>query len=395
MPDTQRNDVTRITIPRRRLAAPLKDTKKTFLSLLLVAVVAQTTMAAAQQKTPTCADADGDGSSFCTLTPGYKLKTSSPIADPSLLTISNCCERDDSRAAFPACDAAAPLGVGMGGVQAPIEGDTSWTFQDAAGFAQQLDRFTGLCFSIVISRGECEDVADPLAAPKCCTSKPPAALQFKLAAPSAPSVQAGSRRAGALANLAAKCGISWASGSVVSTRGLKRVSRWERVAEGDHAQFFNVPLRFASSGRARQATFCLYTNNAADAGTDCSWESICGLKDGSVPFVYFSEEGDGRSLPNEYAQGCEVRLVGRRSPASSQCCSPPMSLVSFDSDEAADDDDGGSSSRVATASAAAASPADESNPTQLLVRARRPPGGGGGGSSTAKITSVVVLRRGR
>lgn len=395
----------RLAAPRRRRLRLLSPPSPFTLALAVVVVACATALTATAQQT--CSDADGDGNSFCTMTPGYKLKTTS-IADPTLLTISNCCERDDSKSAFGTCDSAGPGGAGLGGVQAPMEGDSSWLFQDGTGFAQHLDRFTGLCFSILINPSDCTDSGDPLAAPKCCTKKPPSALQFKIATPTAPSVQPGSKRAGALGNLA-KCGISWASGSTMTTRGLKRMTKWEKVASGDHAQFFNVPLTFAS--KARQATFCLYTNNAVDSSTDCTWESICGLKDGTVPFVAgagSSSNGVG-ALDNEYAQGCEIRLVGKKAPATSQCCSPPMSLVSFDS-QSGYDDDSASAAKVAAASAvsggeqaatgvlpppsAALAVPESSN---IVIRARRVGGASSSGSTltTKKPSASVVLRRGR
>jgi hypothetical protein len=321
-----------------------------------------------QQQALTCADADGAGGSFCTLTPGYKLRPPSSVADPTLLTTTNCCERDDSRSAFATCDSAAGGGAGAGAAQAPTEADGSWVFQDAAATPQALDRFTGLCFSVRVSPSNCADHGDPLAAPKCCTKKPPSVLQFKIATPDAPSVKAGSRRHATLASLA-KCGLSWAPGGARTTRALRRINKWEQVAAGDHAQYFNVPTAFPS--KARQATFCLYTNGAADGAVDCSWESICGLKDGSAPMDYGAVPFGEGAAENEYAQGCEVRLVGRRSAATSQCCSPPMALVSFDPEDGGADDDGGGAAAKKVAGAAAAAAAPSKRAAAAVVALRR------------------------
>jgi hypothetical protein len=341
----------------------------------------------------TCADPDGDGTFFdyCTTTPGYKLK-STPIADPSLLTISNCCERDDTRSSFAACDSPGAGGAGLGGVQAPMEGDSSWIFQDSAAFGREVGSYQGLCFSVVINAGECSSYGpDPLTGPKCCTRRAPSALQLKIATATAPSVASGSRRATTLAQLA-KCGLATGSATAVSARGFRRVSRWEKVAPSDHTQFFNVPVSFPA--RTRQATFCVYSNTAASdasTGLDCSWESICGFKDGSVPFGGVAG-GDTDHHNNEYAQGCEVRLVGRRAPSSSQCCTPPMSLVSFDGFESDyDDDGGGGGGSVRVAAAAEVPPAVRTRRAATAAAAARAKRSFSSSSSRA---GVAMMRRG-
>jgi hypothetical protein len=248
---------------------------------------------------------------------GYKR-----VANPQTLNtlrVDVCCEADTTAvAAFPVCWDAKSAGVDgtTKAMQALEAGDTNWGIHDNAGFTRVLNQFTGMCFSITILN-DCTS-ADPLVKDKCCSKKVPAYFQFKIPTPlGAPDQD----RVDTLApTKLPRCKISYGH-ELSNARTLKRVTKWTPVVDTSaQAQYVNVPLTFKKG--QRQLTVCMYSLNAAPGGLDCSWENICGLS------------GDTPPVPDtngSYKTGCELRIVGRKTAASSLCCAPTFSVEAFDS----------------------------------------------------------------
>lgn len=184
---------------------------------------------------------------------------------------------------------------------------------------------TGMCLSINL-RNACAGQGQSSAC--CLPSKPPAFLQLKL--PMTISESFAVRKS--TLNRLDRCRLAYGI-ATATTNGLKGFPRALEVA-GSQAlpgtapsRVFNLPLPSISTA-ASSVDFCLFTNAAIDPDTqlDCTWESICGLKDGSVPDVATDTPPlEDRSL------GCEVRLIGGGSRrASLPCCSVPMGITGFD-----------------------------------------------------------------
>lgn len=214
------------------------------------------------------------------------------------LSVANCCERDATLASFPVCNATSS--GGSTAVQALTADDSSWMVQDGNGFTRSLGKFVGMCFSIRIDTANC----NPLDT-KCCSSKAPSYLQFKVPAAT---------------NIAAKCRLSYGS-AIANVNSLKRVTKMTSIgSDGNAAKYVNVPVTFRKNQRT--ATICLYSIYSADDANACDFEKICGLS-GETPAV---PDANGN-----YDKGCELRIVGRKSAASSACCTPTFAVEDFDS----------------------------------------------------------------
>lgn len=223
-------------------------------------------------------------------------------ADP---TVELCCAADATVLNdFPIC------ANGVGGasaVQAQDSADTNWAVHDGTGFTRTVGQYTGMCFSLTTAN-DCAFGSEATKA-KCCTKKPPTYLQFKLPQ----TAGTPTARANALAALS-KCKVSYGS-DTANARALKRITTWTKPA-GDVTQYFNLPVTFKRG--QKQATMCVYALNAAPGGIDCSWTNLCGLDLDPVTAA---------------ALGCEIRMVGKATAASSACCSPTLSIDAFDSSE--------------------------------------------------------------
>lgn len=210
-------------------------------------------------------------------------------------TVAACCQRATDIMAFPECNTA--VSAGATGLQAIVADDSSWKVQDGNGFTRSVGKYTGMCFSVKIDQADCDKVNDKV----CCTSKPPAFLQFKVnASPDA------------------SCRLSY-GGANANPQALKRITAWQSVgtvANTDAAKFFNVPIVWKKGSKT--GTACLYTLDT-DAPS-CMFEKVCGLNDARVP-----------DATGSYDEGCELRVIGRKGPASTACCAPTMSVTSFDS----------------------------------------------------------------
>lgn len=208
-------------------------------------------------------------------------------------TVAACCKRATDIMAFPECNTA--VSAGATGLQARVADDSSWKVQDGNGFTRSVGKYTGMCFSIKIDKADCAP-GDTV----CCTSKPPAFMQFKVNAAPADG-----------------CRLSY-GGANANPQGLKRITAWQSIGttSDDTAKFFNVPIVWKKGSKT--GTACLYT---LDQDTPaCMFEKVCGLNDARVP-----------DATGSYDEGCEVRVIGRKGPASSACCAPTMSVTSFDS----------------------------------------------------------------
>jgi hypothetical protein len=228
---------------------------------------------------------------------GYVKKDSATPTDPA--TVASCCQRDTSIVSFPECNAASSAGAA--GLQARVKDDSSWKLQDNGNaFARPVGKYTGMCFNIRVAKADCS-ASDPV----CCTARPPAFLQFKLPSATVPQDQ---------------CRLSYGS-AVAIPKALKRISAWQRVGTpgaADDAKFFNVPIIWKKGSKT--GTACLYTLDGEDPA-NCLMENICGV--GASPTV--------PSASGSYDRGCEMRLIGRKGPASTSCCAPAFSVSSFDS----------------------------------------------------------------
>jgi len=270
--------------------APSKFARVAVATVVVIALGA--TRASAQSGPCTNAGEVGfDPAGYCPY--GYVAKESDPPITLAA-TVAACCERDGTIVSFPECTATSSAGAT--GLQAIVADDSSWRVQDGNGFTRSVGKFTGMCFSVKIDKADC-DAADT----KCCTSKPPAFLQFKVnASPDA------------------SCRLSY-GGANANPQALKRITAWQSVgtvANTDAAKFFNVPIVWKKGSKT--GTACLYTLDT-DAPS-CMFEKVCGLNDARVP-----------DATGSYDEGCELRVIGRKGPASTACCAPTMSVTSFDS----------------------------------------------------------------
>jgi hypothetical protein len=228
---------------------------------------------------------------------GYAANATS--ADLTTLSVANCCERDASLVSFPVCNATSS--AGSTAVQALTADDSSWMVQDGNGFTRSVGRYVGMCFSIRIDTANCDAVADPT----CCTARAPAYLQFKVPAST---------------TINSKCRLSYGTG-IANVNSLKRITKWSSVGSGDTtAKFVNVPVTFKKNQRT--STICLYSIYSAVEDNSCDFEDICGLS-GADPLV---PDANGN-----YDKGCELRILGRKSAASSACCTPTFAVEDFDS----------------------------------------------------------------
>lgn len=233
-----------------------------------------------------------DATAYCPY--GYAKKQSDPPLT-SAATVANCCQRATDIVSFPECTAASS--GGSGAVQAITADDSSWLVQDGNGFTRTVGKYTGMCFNIKIDTSDCNS-ADT----KCCTSKPPMFLQFKV--PSATTIDA-------------TCKLSYGT-AVANANSVKRVAKWIEVgSDANAAKFFNVPITWKKGSKT--GTACLYS--LADVSDGCKLENVCGV--GATPTV---PDANG-----SYDAGCELRVVGRKGAASSACCAPTFSIMSFDS----------------------------------------------------------------
>ena len=239
--------------------------------------------------------ADFDADAYCPY--GYAKKLSDPPLT-SAATVETCCQRDTSIAAFPVCTSTNSGGAGA--MQAPSADDASWLVQDGNGFTRSVGKYTGMCFNVRIDTSDCKG-GDT----RCCTTKPPAFAQFKVANS---------------ASIDSKCKISYGT-ATATTASLKRITSWMSVGttSDDRANYFNVPITWKKGSKT--GTACIYTIDTADAS--CPLDTVCGV--GATPTV---PDANG-----SYDKGCELRLVGRKSAASSACCAPTFSVTSFDPNE--------------------------------------------------------------
>lgn len=265
-----------------------------------ILVLSSTTLVSAQT-VPKCSAAD---ESFCPY--GY---TNVMVAAGDVVgttpTVALCCERDDGIPSFPVCTDTTSGGTGA--VQASTLDETSWGVQDGAGFTRTVGRFTGMCFTVLIDNNEC--TGDD----KCCTTKAPAYVQFKL-----PTAKA--------SGLNSKCKLSYGN-AVTTVNGVKRITKWSAdIGSTNAIKMVNLPISFRKG--AKTATVCLYSTYAYGPTFDCSFENMCGFGTTRTtsPVAATVPSDDG-----SYAAGCEFRVVGRRSAASSACCAPTFSVESFDS----------------------------------------------------------------
>jgi hypothetical protein len=247
-----------------------------------------------------CSNAAFDDGNYCPY--GYTPKTVNAVAmkDPATPTVALCCERDTGMRSFPVCTDTSS--AGSTGLQAPTLDATSWSVQDGNGFVRSLNKYKGMCFSVLVDDSDC--MSDGGVATACCSSRRPTFVQVKL--PPTMVTTTGSKN----------CRLSYGTG-VANVNSLKRITKWSTAGLGtsSEAKFFNVPITWKKG--AKTATVCLYSNYAADPA--CTFEKICGV-DGTVP-----------DLNGNYDGGCELRIVGRKVSGSSACCAPTFSVESFDS----------------------------------------------------------------
>jgi len=240
----------------------------------------------------------------CTVDAGaicpYGYKITAVIADLAKdASIENCCIQDEAVVSFPACKA--PVSGGTTAIQAPTSEDTSWLVQDGSGYTRTVGRYTGMCFTVLVDNNDCDAVANPA----CCTAKRPAYVQFK--------INADMHLA---ATSTAKCRLSYGTG-IANANSLKRITSWAAAGTG---KYVNLPLTWKKN--AKTTTVCVYSVYSASATNECDLETICGV--GAVPTA---PDEDG----NYAADGCELRIVGRKTAASSACCTPTFAVEAFDS----------------------------------------------------------------
>lgn len=247
-----------------------------------------------------CTNTAFDDGGYCPY--GYTAKTVTAVGDkdPATPTVALCCERDTGLRSFPVCTDTSSAGAA--GLQAPTLDATSWSVQDGNGFVRSVNKYKGMCFSVLVDDSDC--MSDGGVATACCSTRKPTFVQVKL--PPAMITTADTK----------KCRLSYGTG-VANINSLKRITKWSTVGLGTNseAKFFNVPITWKKG--AKTATVCLYSNYAADPA--CAFEKICGV-DGAVP------DANGN-----YDGGCELRIVGRKVAGSSACCAPTFSVESFDS----------------------------------------------------------------
>jgi hypothetical protein len=238
-----------------------------------------------------------DPAGFCPYGYAPKLYEANAVVNAGATpTVEACCQRATDIMAFPECRSVTAAGAAAG-VQAVVADDSSWKVQDGNGFTRSVGKYTGMCFSVKIDKADC---GGPNAATTCCTSKPPAFMQFKVnAAP------------------AAGCRFSYGAANAQPS-ALKRITKWLAIGNGadDTAVYFNVPIVWKKGSKT--GTACMYTLDQEDA--TCAFEKVCGLNDNRVP------DADG-----SFDEGCELRVIGRKTAASSACCAPTLSVTSFDS----------------------------------------------------------------
>lgn len=254
-----------------------------------------------------CTNAAFDADTFCPY--GYKNAVAAAMAEKNAgdPTVEVCCAADATVVNdFPICNVVGGVG-GADAVQAQDSADTNWAVHDGTGFTRTVGQYTGMCFSLTTAN-DCAFGSEATKA-KCCTKKPPTYLQFKLPQ----TAGTPTARTNALAALN-KCKVSYGS-DTANARALKRITTWTKPA-GDETQYFNLPVTFKRG--QKQATMCVYSLNAAPGGIDCSWTNLCGLDLDPVTAA---------------ALGCEIRMVGKATAASSACCSPTLSIDAFDSSE--------------------------------------------------------------
>lgn len=239
---------------------------------------------------------------------GYvaKPKGSDTAVGAALHMVDTCCVDASKTDDFPKCQG------GIGGasaLQAQDSGDTNWAVHDGNGFTKTVGAYTGMCFSLTIAN-DCAYGNEATKA-KCCTRRPFTHLQFKIPV----TAGAPASRTTALAALN-KCKVSYGS-DVANVRALKRLSptAWINPV-GDDTQYVNIPVTFKRG--QKQATVCLYSLNAAPGGIDCSWSNLCGIDTDPATAA---------------ALGCELRMVGKATAASSACCSPTLSIDAFENSE--------------------------------------------------------------
>lgn len=257
----------------------------TFLAVTLVALLSSATRAV----DATCATSPN----ICPF--GYKADIAK--AESTTETIENCCVQDTDIVSFPACSAT--LSGGASAIQAPTFDDVSWLLQDNNGFTRTVGKYTGMCFTVLVDDNDCG------AASNCCTKKRPSYMQFKLT------------DAMVTAAKTAKCNLSYGTG-VATANGLKRITKWNTA--GTAGKFINLPLVWRRN--AKTTSVCVYSVYSASNANVCDFETICGLS-GEVPAV--------PDASGNYANGCELRAVGRASATSSACCAPTFSVEAFDS----------------------------------------------------------------
>lgn len=115
-----------------------------------------------------------------------------------------------------------------------------------------------MCFSIRIDSLGCT------AGHKCCASKPPAYLQFKIGSATAPDTT---------------CKVSYGT-AVADVNSIKRINKYLTIgASGNAASYFNVPITWKKNSKT--GTACIYS---LDTTLTCKLESICGLN-GATPAV--------------------------------------------------------------------------------------------------------------
>jgi hypothetical protein len=237
------------------------------------------------------------------------------------------------------------------GKQALGATDSSWSLRSSQPFTRFKGALTGMCFSINL-RNDCagKGVLPELQQACCLAQRPPAFLQIKFPAPSAVSDALYPLRRATLGRLPDRCRLSYGL-PTATINGVRRFPRALDVAEsGAGAELpgsaagrvFSVPLSSAIRSQQQQSVeFCLFatsvrgvTDPETGAPLDCSWESLCGLEDGSVPGV----EGDAPPLEDR-SKGCQLRLIGRDGGGggsgarggSAPCCTVPTTVTAYDS----------------------------------------------------------------
>lgn len=273
--------------------------------IALVAVLAIALSAGGAYAAPTCA-----GDFVCP----YGYAADSTKGTSETLTVEECCKRDSTMKSFPVCkDASSGGGTAT---QAASVDEVSWLVQDGNGFVRSVGKYRGICFTVLVNDFECNPNGLDSATTTCCSKKRPVYLQFKLPTSTVTSISGtGGTSTGK------KCKLSYGT-AVVTSNGLKRISKWSIPATGvTDTSFVNVPLTWKRNAKA--TTVCLYSDYTAD--DSCQFEEICGLN---------RADTDALAVPDasgSYQNGCEMRIVGRATAASSACCTPTFAVDAFDS----------------------------------------------------------------